>query len=500
MKKPIILLFAFAVLLITNQSKAQTSSRLVAQSMYSFEDGNFSIADTTKYTYSSSARGGDLNSKYISFDKAEHFVFNKSTAALVKNKLSLQNFDIYNNRTLEQHSNYNLSIGAFENSETVFYYTTMDDTLTSVVKQSWNAASMAWENMSQQIYTHDASGNRNSRTLKYWNKPGASWLNYERNLYDFDPSGNIVNSTYQTWDLGSSAWINVFKDSMSYSATNKLLSTKTQLWLSGNWENNKNVFYVYDGSDRLIESQEQGWSVGSSTWYDVKKYTYTNDASGNILTFMNQNWNTSLSKWDTFNKREYSYDSKSNLLSNTWSFWDAGSSTFENSSLETYTYDSNDNQLTETAAIWDITSSSWVNTEKASYAFNSFNQKTYEQNEVWDNVGATWYFRNGIQKFYYYYESFTNSIAVKKSITNLLKLFPVPSTDILNIHFKSGTQETFTGQIIATDGRIHRQWTFNSNNEFKGSIPTNDLPTGNYILQFLGTKSGTIKGEFQVLK
>lgn len=500
MKRPIYLLFSLIVLLFAYQSKAQTSSRLVAQSLYTFEDGIFSITDTTKYSYTTTKRGGDLNSKYIAFDKAEQFISEKATSTLVKSKLALQNFDIYNNRTVEQHSNYNLSIGAFENTETIFYYTTIDDTLTSTVKQTWNASSLAWENSTRQIFTHDAAGHRNSKTFQFWNAASANWTNYERSLFAFDLSGNMTSNLYQTWDVSTSNWVNIFNDSMSYSSTNKLVSSITQLWLSGNWENNKKVFYLYDVADNVTESQEQGWDASSSAWYNVKKYEYTHDGRGNILTFINQNWNSGLSKWDTFNRREYSFDSKNNLLSNTWSFWDASKNSFENSSLESYTYDAYDNLLTETAAIWDNIALDWENTEKVTRAYNSFNQKTLEQNEFWDPIAKLWMLRNGNQKFNYYYESYTNSIAENKSITNELKLFPVPSADVLNVQLKSGTKETLTGQIIATNGRLIRQWTINSNKEFKGIIPINDLPPGQYVIQFLGKETGTIKGEFQVLK
>jgi YD repeat-containing protein len=484
----------------SNPIGAQKSSRLSAQSLYTFGTGKFNISDSTIYTYLSSKRGGDLNSRYLSYDRAENFVYSKSLGTIVKNWLSMQSFDLYENRELEQKSVFNLGIGAYENAELVFYYTTIKDTITSIVKQTWNSTTINWDYTSQQIFTHDVVGNRNSYTLQFWDKVNAKWLNNDRFIYSYDLSNNLIKSQYQTWSMTSSNWTNVFQDSNNYSSTNKITSSITQIWntTSSVWQNNKKINYAYDASDFLIEGQELGWDAALSDWFQVKRYIYTNDPKGNVLTFLNQNWNKVKGDWDEFRKRAYTYDFKGNLLTNTWYYWNDLTTIFDNGTKETFTYDGKDNMLSQTSALWDKDINDWVNNERLSVAYNSYNQKTIEQNEVWDKIGNFWYFRSEEQKRYYYYQEFTNSLQQNSIENSNLKLYPIPAKDLLNISLKLNHVDHLNCQIIDLQGRVIKQWKIENTKEYFTTIPIQNLQSGSYILRISDSNNKFIQEKFQV--
>ena len=68
MKRKMLLLTLAIPVILCNSARAQTASRLIAQSQYSSNGAIFTVDDSTAYTYSN-GRGGDLNSQ-LKFDTA----------------------------------------------------------------------------------------------------------------------------------------------------------------------------------------------------------------------------------------------------------------------------------------------------------------------------------------------------------------------------------------------------------------------------------------------
>lgn len=495
MKKTVTLLQLLLALSLC--SSAQTRSRLAAHSLYNYNGSGFGITDTTSYRYSGN-RGGDLNSRYLSYDNSISFVYDPFFSGLVNNKKSLQSFDTHGNRSVQIGTIWNKAIGAWEDYETNYFYTTADDSLTSQVDQSWNSGSATWDNLARQTITYDAAKNRSSYTLELW-KVGA-WTNVERFFYTYDASSNLTKKVYQLWDAG--AWENNFSDTMTYSTTNKVTAYYNQLWdkTAGAWVYNKATLSTYGTGDLLAVQTETGWDAASSSWYNVQKDSFHYDGKGNILLTDNQQWNGTGSIWENYRRKISDYDSRDNMLNTYTQLWDAASSSFSGNNQHTYTYDASDHMMSDVLSNWNAGVSAWDSSIRYTYRYNTYGQRTFQNYEDWDAAAGMWTNRTGNQRFHYYYEDYspTSIPTASAAAAGNLYLFPVPANAELNISLNWDEAQAFSARITDLQGRVYRQWSHPAGTQYQEAVPTTGMSSGVYFIECRGSKGGSLKQSFIV--
>lgn len=497
MKKTLTLLQL--LLALASFSTAQARSRLVAHTLYNYNGSVFVITDTTSYRYSS-GRGGDLSSRYLAYDNSISFVYDPAFSALVNYKRSVQSFDLHGNRSVQIGTIWNKTIGAWQDYETNYFYTTADDSLTSRIDQSWNSGSATWDNVAQQTLTYDAAKNRSSYTLDLW-KAGA-WTGVERFFYAYDASNNLIKKTYQVWDDLSGTWENNFYDTMAYSATNKVTAYYNVLWdkAAGAWVNNKATVSTYGTGDLLAVQTELGWDAASSSWYNVQKDSFHYDGKGNILLEDRLQWNTGGSFWENYRRKVSDYDGRDNVLNTYTQFWDAGASSFTGNSQHTYTYDASDLTLSDVLSNWNAGTAVWDSSIRYTYLYNSYGQKTFQNYEDWDATAGSWTNRTGNQRFHYYYEDYSPTAIPAAGIPagGRLSLFPVPAQDELNISLNWEQAQAFSARITDLQGRVYRQWNHPSTAQYRQQIPTAGMSSGVYFLECRGAGGASLKQSFVV--
>lgn len=436
----------------------QKASRLVAQSLYTFDGSSFRITDTTHYTYRSALRGGDLSSRYLAFDESMSLLYDNSSSALINYQKSYQNFDINNHRTVTVSAIWNKGIGAWEDAKTVYYYPDINDSLSSQVEQVWDKPTASWQNLTRQTFTYNTARQRTSYVLDNWN-PSVAWEGKEKYLYEYDASGALSKTSYFSWDKVAAAWANEFIDSFAYSGSGKLMVYTSIVWNKalGKWVNNRQSTYTYDGSGYLINQLESGWDGSSSTWYPVQQYVLTNDSKGNLLEYLTQNWDAGTSAWLNIRKRVYTYDAASHLLSNTQLTWNG--SGFDNGDQMLYTYDASGNELTESSALWDMGLAKWNNNEQVKSDYNSYNQLTGVHYLKWSTAATTWSdYKEGQYKHYFYEEYSPTALTHNENGNELLALYPVPARQQVTIALVNPGHAQLHFRVSDYSGRILQQW------------------------------------------
>lgn len=481
-------------------SFAQKGSRLIAQSLYSHDATQFNLTDTTAYQFSTSNRGGDLNSRYISFDNATTYHYDKLRSTFVNYKKTAQKFDLANHREVSIDYYWNNTIGAWEEDQSAYYYITPDDSLTSKVNQTWDKIK-GWNNTTRQSYKYDANKNRTSYIVDFWDNSTASWIGSENFHYEYDASNNLKKRTYQTWNTATSLWEDIYIDSFSYSSTNKVTDYTNILWdkITVSWKNYKKVSYAYGTADFLTEQTEQGWDIASAAWYNVLQTIITNDSKGYPLKRETDQWNSTTNIWNNFSNQFSDYDSKGNLINNYNQKWIDSLNRFVNIDQRSYTYDANNNLLSNSSAYWNSITGKWDNSIRLSYEYNSHNQKILQNHEVWDITGF-WTHSGGDQLFNYYYEEFSTAIPEQVVAKGTLLLYPVPAAHTLNIKLKWSIAQSFTARITDIQGNVYRVWNVNPVNSYDEEISISDFSNGTYFIECTGSLEGSVTKAFTVIR
>lgn len=498
MKKTFYLLLSCCT--IASGAYAQIKSRLIAQSLYNYDGTSFIVSDSTKYNYTSSFLGGDLSSRYIAFDNSTTFNFDKASSSFNNFKKSVQRFDTKNHRTVLLTAYWNKSISAWEEAQTFYYYTTVDDSLTSKVEQAYNKGAAAWDNLVQESYTYDAVNNRTSYTLEFWNVAAGKWVGYDRYFYTYDASNNLTKKTNQNWSTSTSSWENVFIDSFTYTPANKVQIYTNIVWdkTISSWKNNKQTVNTYDASDYHIDEIQSGWNATSGSWYNVQKISFVNDSKGNMIQQTLQNWNDVSMSWDNFRKQYLTYDSKNNAVNNYWQAWNSGSGMYENADQRSFTFDAANNTLSNVSSLWNATTSSWDSSIRLSFEYNSFNQLTRQNYESWDLAGF-WAHKTGDQLFNYYYENYTNSIHENQIEKGSLSIFPVPAAEQISIALKWENPQAFSARISDINGKLYKQWNVGAVSNYNEQVSVSNLSSGTYFIEFSGYKGDKFRQSFTVL-
>jgi hypothetical protein len=374
--------------------------------------------------------------------------------------------------------------------------------------QMYSATTMTLEPYMKTWQVFDSHDNLLAITSKQYDATNG-WINYQLFTYTYDSSNNMLSSLQQYWDAGSSSWQNNQHTMYSYNAANDLISDTTDAWyLSSSWLHGESNEYTYDTSHHLQTRITANWNISSGLWqYSIKYSYYLRSSTYVIDSLVRGVYNNSIGGWTPNTKESYTYDLSNNMLADTTLIWTGA--IWRNSTMKSYNYTGTD-QTGETDLTWNTGMSAWVNSAQYASTFNTSHNitskilrtvsggsfvnatkdsETYNTNKLitqYNNYGwstGIWQAVAGDQHDNYYYESYVDAtnVAVPENKASL-SLYPCPATDAITLELKWQQPQEATLVIYDMAGRQWRKWHLDKTATYRGTIPVNMLPPGNYIL------------------
>lgn len=352
------------------------------------------------------------------------------------------------------------------------------------------------------------------------NRGGLLDLDYTDNFLDFDesvyfkyaPSENLYKSTFrytqsfsannsvlyrvqENWLNNQLQWQNNTRHEYLYDPSfDQLLRTNIQIW-NGTWAGNSvnylisyspkgdiievdfttsKTFLVYDQNHNITERLEYKYMQGTG-WDYTDKYSFQYNTSQQLTEYVYQRLINGI--WENFQKEEYSYTNGNPSIAKHYN-WE--SSNWEVDHQKNFTYDGNDNKLTAEVQKWDDVTSSFINTKKEFWAYSAEQQPIAYYSQSWDEAAQNWTPKQGDFYNRYKYEYYNpTSLPKEPNSPELVTVYPIPATDVLNLQLKTKPAGSTSGSIYDMQGKTVKTFQLNSSTE---TIPVNELPSGTYTL------------------
>lgn len=416
---------------------AITSCSLSANAQHSLSSRKHA-SSTCRYAHSAAKTTADqarvIAGAYLEYDGTGYAVVDSSVV-----KYSNGRGSTYNQNNLTA------------NFDSVFTYKNTGSTF-AIDSRSWQ--------------TFDSHNNVLSSTQQNWTSWISNWRNSYNDLSTYDAANNLLTYTNQEWDTTTSAWVSYFRETNTYTTANKKATTLSEMWNSSSsaWENSYRTSNAYDASNFLISSASEMWNASTATWDSTNKSVYTTDASGNILTETTQYWNSTSGSWENVNKNIYSSYTGSS----------AGSIVSQG---------------------WNPSTSAFVNSHRDNYVFNSYNQPTFTYDETWNVTSGNWErtaSNNYGERFYY---QVYGTAATPNIVSNSGKatIYPVPAKDVISVNVTWNEPQAFTIVISDMAGRVISTSSITECGSYTGTIPVNDLASGNYLIKMEGANGRLVQ-------
>lgn len=415
------------------------ASRLIAYTNLSYNGVTFLQRDTTFLTYSGN-RGGDFYNSELKYDLSIRQLM--KTSGYRNDTRVMRSYDVNDNKNI-------------------------------IINQSWDTVSNSWKNVSKEDYIYNASNKELHDTDYLWNKTTSAWEKYFTYNNTYDASGNLDSRIAKRWMSATSTWDN-------YS---------------------KRTAYVYDASSNLKEYVTQSWNVTSTSWVNSNKYINDYDASNKIILAIILSWNNTTSTWDNSSLTRTEYNSAGNQALTASASWNKTSSKWDSTYKSTLSYDASNFLIGVETKQWSIASALWNNNTQTTLTVNSFGQRLVQRQKYWNAGGFYDYTSASIAANYYYEEySSSNIKTLEKNSGGILKLFPVPAVNTINIDLSWETAQGTSFTIIDHLGRINMQWAIPAGLHHQESIDVDVLPSGNYFIQARGANGALQTSQFTIIK
>ncbi|WP_372950922.1 T9SS type A sorting domain-containing protein [Mariniphaga sp.] len=330
------------------------------------------------------------------------------------------------------------------------------------------------------------------------------WMHESFTEEIFDENNNLITSTQSGWDPYLQEYIvfSKYKNEMVYDENGNIISKNSFSWnegdqyidtLSVNWNNISKEEFEYDEYGNQTRSEAYYWDQYFNGWIGGYKSEKTYDENGNILTSFDYQWQYEKKDWipayreeNTFiadsiqtSQASYSYDSYLNKWIGNYKY-----ETIFNEALEAikeinYEWDYN-------AGTWKIINVSRV--EHNEYQYDSEGRLQAYARETWNETLNHWCPK---VKYYYFWSlhSITEAELVLLNQDGKLMVYPNPATDYICVKTASDLKN---GTISLYNNNGQKVKTLQTVGDVT-NINVNDLPAGNYMLQFATDKDVFVK-------
>lgn len=228
-----------------------------------------------------------------------------------------------------------------------------------------------WVNESIENRTYDALSNMTIQHWQGWN--GSAWINTSRNLFTYDNSRKILSLTEQNWNPTTGSWVNFRRTTNTWSASGLQLTMLQEFFSGDNWVNQVFELYVYQDNN-LIQAERQTWINGN--WANQYQYFYTYDGQANLTSMTMKQWTGN--QWNDFYREVFYYNTTNQL---TIYVSQQFNSSWQNSEQYFYTYDPLGFLETAQRQLWQ--SGNWQNSLRRSFTNNNYGSFQLALNQVW---------------------------------------------------------------------------------------------------------------------
>ena len=380
------------------------------------------------------------------------------------------------------------------------------------------------------VNTFDVNDNMLTSTYQQCDTAHKIWYNQALYSYAYDANNNQVSSLTQYWDTtggSGGVWKNSGKTTVTYDANNNNITDTTFSWLSGAWTNSQLMVHTYDSHNYLLETQS--YYYYTSAWINSQKTIYNLNAGHKPDSTVQYVWDGSKSSWDFYMKDAYVYDASYNILADTSSFWNSTSNVWLGSNLNLYTYSGSDvasdemlsnttmtgwtkyqkknmtydashDLLTTVTQYWKSYKSAYDNVSKGVNIYNTENLISSYTTTTWDSASSSWIQSNGSdQQDRFYYESYVGAgVSNVNMQASAVQLYPNPAGNYMNIAISNTDNKALTLAVYDMNGKQYKQWQTPAGNNYNATVPVNELPAGNYIIEVTNGTTQTTK-QFSVV-
>ena len=431
---------------------------------------HFDLVDTTNYTYSGT-HTSNLNTGVIQFDSS--FRWEYTAGALTPNMKwrSGQTFDANNNIQVTITQYLDTATGNWINySQTYFNYVTGTNNISTQTVSVWNTTNTSWVGSTQSIYTYNGN-NILAQVSQLFDVPSNSFVNYTKDSFIYNTvNTDSVKITY-SWNTASNTWVNATRYEHYININNLPLFTVYRTWspVISAWTNSTRIYYGFNPTNQETWERTENWKNSAWKFYSIDSFYYTGTAGPKNRT-LTQLWDTFYVAFKNSADTVYLFDASNNLTNKTYRLWYPSANTFVNNTQEVFTYDVNNNVTSYQTQAWDLGSNQW----KFLPGQNA---------DVW---------------YRYHYEQYTTGVQQHEDPYFSFSIFPNPTNRYLNVNIKWKEQQDFTIAIFDLQGRLWKQWGEHAASEYEHVTFVDDLPTGNYFIQVIGTNNERFSKQFVV--
>lgn len=341
------------------------------------------------------------------------------------------------------------------------------------ISYKWNSTVNNWigELKTENIYT---DGQFTEHVKYKWDTDAGQWIGYKKEEYTYNAEGNLAVNIDYNWNTDTQVWENYYKTETLYT-DGSISSTMSYEWIANQWINHLMYEYKYNVEGQLIKATFHWLSDGVWSMTGMSEYDYDN--AGNQILVANYNdWNVVTEQWGSANKKEY-------------------------------TFDNNDNRTSRTKFDWNADTQQWQPTERSNSVYGEFvvdeliipefmhniytqlnisNNQAYGESYEWDETNQTWALT--YRSDYHYTSVIT---AVENVKANYLRIFPNPTSDLVNFDLENPTSATITihdvqGKYIGTQHLQNQQLSLrhlNSGIYFYRLLHDGEMYRGKFIVK-----------------
>lgn len=394
----------------------------------------------------------------------------------------------------------------------------VSDNLTdSMVTYSWNPDLERWVYSRKIIYVYDEFEATTSEYHWDWNENLNCW---DRNYY--------LNIAYENnkeiiieFNWSNNTWVKKYKIINVYNNYGSTLEFVRYRWIDelGDWLPVRKSTYGYDDGNRLISLMRYKWDSDRSKWGNYIKYTQSDMINQFNINLLGYIWDTASNGWNLKYKWEYRFDENGNETNYASYVLDTISDTWEGKYKDITSYDdynreisnlqynyfesleewvftyrtekkyneegNNDKKITYD---WSISKNAWVHEKKI---INTFQDNTRIRRVFysWDEKSNSWIYSSKVV----YYVSGLSETNSNKHDNSIFKLYPNPTSGILNIDIDNNSNYSII--IYSISGKIMLE-KVNCNNRI---IDIDKLQDGMYLYKIEQTTK-TIRGKLIIKK
>lgn len=304
-----------------------------------------------------------------------------------------------------------------------------------------------------------------------------------------DENYNLVSSIQSRWDPYLQDFIPIYKykSDIVYDENGNIISENVCTWdefmVSDDWRNLSKRKFEYDANGNQTFGEVYFWDEYNNKWIGTLKFESSYDESGNMLTSVSYGWDYWQDKWNPEYREEstfvgdsiqashatYSYDSYLNKWIGNYKYETVYNDALEAIKTIDYEWDYNTGN-------WKIINIYWI--EHYEYQYDSENRLHAYVHEKWNEILNQWC---ASEKYYYFWSlhSITEAELVLLNQDEVVLVYPNPAIDAIHIKLNSGS---FSGtfSLFDSNGKLLKKSVLTGN---LSTLPINDLPKGNYILQ-----------------